>query len=279
MGNHEDMLLNYIDYDDNNSLYNGGVQTLYSYDNQVNGCELLNSDIRWMRKLPLYYEDKNGIYVHAGINKGKTMKNQNRDILLWTRENFYQDARKYRKNIIFGHTPTAFINGKHKPIMFNSAIAIDTGCVFGGYLTAVVIDDKKPTCFCTVKKGGSKMKVEKINDYTIDVLTCGFYGNGTGTSIRVSRMDEFILGYLGNVSANDDLSGKVMFRLPESKDIVVIYNELREAENAKNGIKETFKHPELTLHCCCVICTIDENGELHDLTKDCFDKVKKYIAA
>lgn len=141
MGNHEDMFIDYMKGYDVSWTYNGYETTLLSYDNHM---EDLKSDLAWMRKLPLYHEDDSCIYVHAGIKPNVKMENQNRNDLLWTRKEFYygHDAEiDGNKRIIFGHTPTQLINNASKPIMINGNVDVDTGCVFGGHLTALMIEN------------------------------------------------------------------------------------------------------------------------------------------
>lgn len=134
-GNHEDMLLNYYDGDKYSEwLYNGYEYTLKSYKNHNSEFE---SDIQWMRNLPLYYEDEDFVYVHAGIDKRQSMDKQRHDTLLWAREEFIYDTTPYNKRVIFGHTPKY-----SKPYYtYGSDICIDSGCVFGGALTALIIED------------------------------------------------------------------------------------------------------------------------------------------
>lgn len=154
MGNHEDMLLEYIDGYGISWAYNGYEETLKSYDNHM---EDLRSDLAWMRKLPLYHEDDSCIYVHAGIKPDVKMENQFKNDLLWTREPFYygHDAEiKENKRVIFGHTPTQLINNGTSPIMINGNVATDTGCVFGGCLTALMIDGDTIE-YVQVKEGGT----------------------------------------------------------------------------------------------------------------------------
>ena len=150
MGNHEDMA---IDYFNGNKLscwiYNGYNHTLKSYEGHM---DELNDDIKWMKKLPLYHEDDDFIYVHAGINLYKSMKNQSRNTLLWTREMFIYSVKEYNKRIIFGHTPEI-----GKPYYTPTKnICIDSGCCFGGALTALVVEDGIEKSFYQVEKGDTK---------------------------------------------------------------------------------------------------------------------------
>ncbi len=141
MGNHEDMLLNYLNGFDESWLYNGYKDTMMSYrgfDKQ------LDDDIEWMENLPLYHEDEYFIYVHAGIDVDKPMEKQNKHTLLWIREPFIYNTKKYHKRVVFGHTPTVNLNCEYKPVYTETNnLDIDTGCVYGGALTAVIIEDDK----------------------------------------------------------------------------------------------------------------------------------------
>lgn len=145
MGNHEDMLLDYWRGKSDIWCLNGHTATLKSYEGYK---EEFIDDIEWMRNLPLYYEDDYFIYVHAGVNINKPLEEQDRHTLLWIREPFIYSVQEYYKKVIFGHTPTVNLNGKAKPTYtYNNNIAVDTGCVYGGALTALVIEDDKVTNF------------------------------------------------------------------------------------------------------------------------------------
>lgn len=151
MGNHEDMLLNYAAFADQNWLYNGYEATLFSYKDHK---EDLLKDLRWMTDLPHYYEDEHFIYVHAGIDKDLPMDRQDKETLLWARQEFYYDPRVYDKIIIFGHTPTMFMGEDDTPQWLNDGndIAIDTGCVYGGRLTALIIENDQIIEYCQVSR-------------------------------------------------------------------------------------------------------------------------------
>lgn len=155
MGNHEDMLLNYLDNGDNNWFWNGGYTTMDSYrgfDKQF------KKDVQWIRSLPLYHEDEYFVYVHAGIDTKKPMKKQDRFTLLWVREPFIYGAKEYHKTIVFGHTPTINLNENYKPIQtFTGNIGIDTACVYGGYLTALIIEDDEVDGFYQTAKTSEKI--------------------------------------------------------------------------------------------------------------------------
>lgn len=122
-GNHEQMKLDSID--------NG-------YCKNTN----LKEDA-FLKTLPLYYEDEFCFYSHAGVNPSRPLEKQKSNDLLWIRETFYNCPNNFKKTIIFGHTPTLLINSTTQPIIWENKIAIDTGCVFGGQLSALEMLDGK----------------------------------------------------------------------------------------------------------------------------------------
>lgn len=155
MGNHEDMFLGYLKGVDDSWTYNGHEATIESYKGHL---EHFNNDIEWIGNLPLYHEDEHFIYVHAGVDVYKTMEEQSKHTLLWVREPFIYNSDKYYKQVIFGHTPTLNLNFDSKPVYtVNDNLAIDTGCVFGGALTALIIEDGE------VKKFFQQEKIAENN--------------------------------------------------------------------------------------------------------------------
>lgn len=150
MGNHEDMLLDWDKNRDGLWILNGGQETLKSYKGYK---EQFEKDIEWIRNLPVYHEDDDFVYVHAGVDVTEVMEKQDRHTLLWIREPFIYYPKEYYKRVIFGHTPTAFLTEDTKPVRtFANNVAIDTGCVYGGALTALIIDDDEVDGFYQVVK-------------------------------------------------------------------------------------------------------------------------------
>lgn len=163
MGNHEDMCIDYFktDYKDATWFRNGGYQTIKSYNGDYNQ---LAKDMYWMQHLPLYYEDDNCVYVHAGIDVTKSMNEQSRHCLLWVRENFIYNSQKYHKKVIFGHTPSLMRIGEAKPYYTSGGnIGIDTGCVFGGCLTALIMDEGEIEGFYQIKHDLNTEETEMAN--------------------------------------------------------------------------------------------------------------------
>jgi serine/threonine protein phosphatase 1 len=147
MGNHEKMCIDFMTRNEDNWLNNGYYTTLKSYGSY----QALSKDVEWMQSLPMYYEDEHCIYVHAGMNPRKPLSQNTWYELLWQRESFIYDFHKFYKKVIFGHTPSQLLLKKDKPYQTTGGnIGIDTGCVFGGNLTALVLVDGEVTKFYQV---------------------------------------------------------------------------------------------------------------------------------
>ena len=153
-GNHEQMLLEWLGTPNSlaasNWLLNGGHQTLQSYvpkekldEVRGEGAHILlqsyipHTHVEFLNALPLTYETQDYFFCHAGINLDKPLNAQEADDLLWIRRKFLQDPRPTPKLVIHGHTPV------EKADVTKDRIDIDTGCVYGGFLTAISLPDKK----------------------------------------------------------------------------------------------------------------------------------------
>ena len=148
-GNHEQLMLDAIASRENIGwwLQNGGDATLESYGEHPTTWAradhrgaFLQPHAAFFDALALYHEDEHTIYVHAGVDPDvRHMADQDPMTLLWTREKFFRRAERWQgKTVIFGHTPT-FTLGLPIEQVFRRGrfIGIDTGCVFGGCLTAI----------------------------------------------------------------------------------------------------------------------------------------------
>ncbi|HHL35047.1 MAG TPA: hypothetical protein ENJ30_11845 [Desulfobulbaceae bacterium] len=118
----------------------GGLQTLNSYDispdqdGNLLGC-LPTTHRTFFKSLALTHENRHAIYVHAGLQPGVHLSRQSPDWCLWVRDRFIRSSFNFGKPVIFGHTVFT------QPLVENNKIGIDTGAVYGGKLTALLLPD------------------------------------------------------------------------------------------------------------------------------------------
>lgn len=120
-------------------LNNGGSETLKSYK----GHEAqFRADVAWMESLFYYHQatvaGESYLFVHAGLEPGKALVEQDPEAMLWIRDKFLNSDRDFGHIIVHGHTPTRKAEIKH------NRIGIDTGAVYGGVLTALYLSEKQP---------------------------------------------------------------------------------------------------------------------------------------
>ncbi len=140
-GNHEQMLLDYLAGRDQD-FYRmmGGGQTLKSYGLQQDWSpeskySFPQDHFQFINELMSCWEDEEYIYAHAGLQPGVHISQQSHDWLLWARRRFVESAYDFGKKVIFGHTPFS------SPKIDSNKIGIDTGAVYGGRLTCLILPD------------------------------------------------------------------------------------------------------------------------------------------
>ena len=84
--------------------------------------------------LTLMHREGGYAFVHAGVRPGILLESQARDDLLRSRQPFLYSELDFGAVIVHGHTPVK------APVVRHNRIAIDTGAVFGGLLTCVVLE-------------------------------------------------------------------------------------------------------------------------------------------
>ncbi len=135
MGNHEWMLLNYLDGTDPVSwLQNGGHATLASYGGEH---KIPPAHLEFFRNLSPVHRTEEYLFVHAGIRPGVPLEQQNPEDMLWIRREFYLAAVHFAPPVVFGHTPLREV------MLLPDRIGIDTGCVYGGKLTCLVLPGRE----------------------------------------------------------------------------------------------------------------------------------------
>jgi len=135
-GNHESMFLDFITGQGDPQLFANGLSaTIRDYCRPEN--ELSSAHLRFYRNLPLSHETEDYIFVHAGLVPGIPLAQQSPHDLLWVRDEFLLSDYDFGKTIVFGHTPFK------EPFIAPGRLGLDTGAVFGGPLTAVVLPEMR----------------------------------------------------------------------------------------------------------------------------------------
>ena len=162
-GNHDEMLLSFLRLVEHGHGYaylytaNGGVSTLEQYGcppMAVSWCmhtgAIPDGDtlaelracfpaehLDFLSSTQLYYKTDELLCVHAGVLPGVPLEQQGADVLLWVREEFILGPNELPQTIVYGHTPTHDRGFEPRWDCDNRKVGIDTGCVYGGYLTAL----------------------------------------------------------------------------------------------------------------------------------------------
>jgi len=145
-GNHEDMCLAYLGRAGQWGeawRMNGGGATLRSYavSPQATGAEaaaaIPASHVDFFAGLALRHVVDDFLLVHAGIRPLRALEAQESEDLLWIREEFITSRHDLPYTVVFGHTPQ-----RRVLVDLPYKIGIDTGCVYGGRLTAVELRER-----------------------------------------------------------------------------------------------------------------------------------------
>jgi serine/threonine protein phosphatase 1 len=151
-GNHEEMTLSFLEDSAIAPMWmmNGGNATLYSYGVRFGDAAtpearyfamqkafraaLPESHLDFLRGLAPYYVEGDYLFVHAGVAPGRPLEEQQRQDLLWIRDEFLDSSADHGYCVVHGHSIV------DEPDQRPNRIAIDTGAYYSGTLTCLVLE-------------------------------------------------------------------------------------------------------------------------------------------
>jgi serine/threonine protein phosphatase 1 len=153
LGNHEQAMLDFLEDSGIGPawLYYGGAATLYSYGINAHARTPEGADrfahlsselarllprqhLGLLRELELHHIEGDYLFVHAGIRPGIPIERQQREDLLYIRDEFLNYSDSHGCIVVHGHTITS------GPDVRPNRIGIDTGAFATGRLTCLVLD-------------------------------------------------------------------------------------------------------------------------------------------
>lgn len=151
MGNHEKMLLSFLDDPARAGprwMHYGGLQTMASFRVGLGaGTERDWPAIRdalraamgaeleaWLRALPVSWQTGNLFVAHAGADPARAIGDQPEQGLLWGGEGFYDTPRRDGIWVAHGHVITEAAQAR------DGRITVDTGAYATGRLTAALVE-------------------------------------------------------------------------------------------------------------------------------------------
>lgn len=179
LGNHEDVLNDYLHmslrYGKDKFMKLGGEKTINSFTNRRFALEIAQKkDISLFvgKYFEAYehffesavisesveYKELKFHFSHAGVGKGDSLKPLRNE--LWSKTTDRRDSPYFGYISVHGHTPVNKIDtdlNSSKPYINKNkkgevcSINLDTGCVYGHYLSAMVIDDNADYIFESIK--------------------------------------------------------------------------------------------------------------------------------
>lgn len=147
LGNHDIWLLNWLRYDIMSPtwLNQGGWATIKAYGKP--GWQDRKADhLAFLEMQRLYHVDEEKrLYVHAGIEPGLPLEDQDKKLLVRDRKMFAAKGIRGFKEVFMGHSPTTN-EGSATPLNFggrDNIWRLDTGAGWNGQLTIMDVATKE----------------------------------------------------------------------------------------------------------------------------------------
>ncbi|MEV4610649.1 serine/threonine protein phosphatase [Neorhizobium sp. LMR1-1-1.1] len=177
MGNHEDLMLRFIDGGSASSkvwCWNGGLSTVASYgykgyDFRLEDefiylrdelAEILRieqaSHVAMIRNAAAFLELPEYILVHAGIDPALSMDQQDPYRLRWDSKTLIACRDRLPKTVVHGHTVTESL----LPEVHRNRINIDCGACESGILCATVLSEEASPAFILSTGGDDRYEIQ-----------------------------------------------------------------------------------------------------------------------
>lgn len=153
LGNHEDMLLKALAGSEEWTatwIANGGRETLSSYgapEASLLPAALPESHRALFEGMAHAAAAPGWAVAHAGVRPGRALEEQDPEDLVWIRAPFWTHPEPplAGATVVFGHTPVWLIRDGwgHEPWRGPGMVGIDTGAVYGGRLTALLLPEQE----------------------------------------------------------------------------------------------------------------------------------------
>lgn len=140
LGNHEEMMLWSRDSgaECRRWLQCGGNATLESYGSPGNILLVSDEHFRFLESCVSWFETETHFFVHANYDPDLSLDHQENQVLRWlSLHDSVPGPHSSGKIAVVGHTPQSAI------LDLGHIICLDTGCVYGGQLTAMELKTGK----------------------------------------------------------------------------------------------------------------------------------------
>lgn len=181
MGNHEEILLRVLAAEPgllSDWMRFGGAECVASYGvdpvrlarlGERAGAELLREHIsarhvEFVESFGDTFKFGDYLFVHAGIRPGVAMEDQAQHDLRWIRGPFLNDVKAHGCLVVHGHTIVEAVEER------SNRIAIDTGAVYSGILTALVVEGAERHYLATGPKKRDEMPHAVCGDQNASLL-------------------------------------------------------------------------------------------------------------